>query len=162
MHRDDLVSGWIAQVGKIDLARGPFAPAGRIFDALAPVGHARVVESLDFLGTVAGKANGSAVGVGRCLAIDRLRDPKSASLGAIEDATLRIGFTLGHANGAEYGIVELLGRGDIIGPDHNVREHCVLSSFGNNEPSPGSRFVARSMEERAQAYAWSRSRRRGD
>ena len=91
MHRDELVSGWIAQVGKIDLARSPFAPAGWVLDALAAVGDAGVVESLDHLGAGAREADGAAISVCRRLAIDRLGDAEHAGFGAIKDAALRIG-----------------------------------------------------------------------
>src|SRR6516165_9306269 len=91
MHRDELVSGWIAQVGKIDLARRPFAPAGRVLDALTAVGDAGVVESLGQLGAGAREADGAAVSVRRRLAIDRFGDAERAGLRAIKDATLRIG-----------------------------------------------------------------------
>jgi hypothetical protein len=45
MHRADLVAEWIAQVGNVDLACRPFAPARRILDAFAAVSDAGVVES---------------------------------------------------------------------------------------------------------------------
>src|SRR5215468_825890 len=84
MNRDNLVSGWIAQVGKIDFARGPFAPAGRVLDALAAVGDACVMESLGQLGAGAREADGAAISVRRRLAIDRLGDPEHAGFCAIK------------------------------------------------------------------------------
>src|SRR5262249_39896823 len=127
MHRDDLVAEWIAQVGEIDLARGPFAPAGRVLDALAAVGDAGVVERLDLLGTGAGKADGAAVGVRRRPAVDWLGDAERTGLRAIPNAALRIGLARRVAKGAHHGVVELLGRVDIVGADHDVREHALLS-----------------------------------
>src|SRR5215831_6935160 len=103
MYRDDLVSGWIAQIGKIDLARGHFAPAGRVLDAFA------------------------AISVRRRLAIDRLGDAEHAGLRAIKDATLRISLPHRDADGAKHSVVELLGRGEIIGAEHYVCEHALLS-----------------------------------
>src|SRR5215472_15703294 len=127
MHRDDLVSGWIAQVGKIDLARGHFSPAGRILDAFAAVGDAGVVESLGQLGAGARKADGAAISVRRRLAIDRLGDAEHAALRAIKDATLRIGLLRWEADGAKHSVVELLRHGEIIGAEHYVCEHRSLS-----------------------------------
>src|SRR5262249_46083976 len=134
MHRDDLVAEWIAQVGEIDLARGPFAPAGRILDALAAVGDAGVVERLDLLGTGAGEADGAAVGVRRRLAVDRLGDAERAGLRAVPNAALRIGFARRVAEGAHHGVVELPGRVDIVGADHDVREHALLCLFQTSMP----------------------------
>src|SRR5215467_481971 len=127
MHRDDLVSGWIAQVGKIDLARRHFSPAGRVLDAFAAVGDAGVVESLDQLGTGAREADGAAISVRRRLAIDRLGDAEHAGLRAIKDATLRIRLPHREADGAKHSVVELLRRGHIIGAEHYVCEHRLLS-----------------------------------
>src|SRR5215468_2870351 len=50
MYRADFVVGRIAQVGKIEFGHGPFAPAGRVLDALATVGNTGVMKSLDLLG----------------------------------------------------------------------------------------------------------------
>src|SRR5271169_965537 len=120
MHRTDLVARWIAQVGKIDLARRPFAPTRRILDALATIGDTSVVEGPGFLGAVAREANSAAVGVRRRGLIDWLGDAEHASFRAIEDPALRIGMALGDADGAQHGVVEFLGRGDIVGADHHV------------------------------------------
>src|SRR5262249_52013918 len=76
-------------------------------------------------------------------------DREHASLGAIEDATLGIGVARGNADGAEHGIVELHGGGDIIGTDHDVREHCLLSYLVRRKPSPETRLAARSWAPRA-------------
>src|ERR1043166_1319428 len=127
MHCDDLVAGGIAQIGKIDLARGAFAPAGRVFDALAAVGDAGVVESLGLLGAGAGEADGAAVGVRCRLAVDRLGDAERAGLRAIPNAALGIGLARRVADGAQHGVIELLGRVDVVGADHYVREHALLS-----------------------------------
>src|SRR5215813_9784928 len=104
MHRDDLVTEWIAQVGEIKLARGPFAPAGRILDALAAVGDAGVVESLDLLGIGAGEADGAAIGVRRCIAVDRLGNAERAGLRTIPNTALRILLAGRVADRAQYGI----------------------------------------------------------
>jgi len=90
MQRANLVARWITQVGKIELAPGAFAPAARVLDALATVGNAGIVESPRLLRAGAREADGTAIGVGRRLAIDRLGDPEHASLRAIKDAALRI------------------------------------------------------------------------
>ena len=116
VQRADLVAGRIAQVGEIEFACRTLAPTGRILDALAAVGDASVVEGLHLLGAVTGEADGAAVGVCRDLAVNRFGDAEHASLGPIEDATLRIGLALRHANCAERGVVELLGCGDILAP----------------------------------------------
>src|SRR5215831_4195814 len=144
MERANFIAVGIAQVGQIELAESTLSPARRILDALASVGHAGFVESSYLLGAVACKANGATIGVGRCLAVDGLADREHARLGAIEDATLGIGAARGNADGAEHGIVELLGGSDIIGPDHDVREHCFLSYPISRKPSPETRFAARS------------------
>src|SRR5579871_1474730 len=91
MQRADLVAGRISQVGKIELARGRFAPTGRILDALAAIGDAGVVEGSDVLRAVAGEADRAAISVRRRVAVDRLGDAEHAGLGAIKEATLRIG-----------------------------------------------------------------------
>src|SRR5262249_9587286 len=127
MHRDKLVAGWIAQVSKIDLAGGPFAPAGWVLYALAAVGNAGVVEGLGYLGAGAGEADGAPIGVRRRLAIDRIGDAGRAGLRSIKDAALRIGLARWEANGAQHGVVELPGRGEIVGADHYVCEHALLS-----------------------------------
>jgi hypothetical protein len=59
MHGADFVTTGIAQIGEIQLARGPFAPAGRVLDAFAAVGDARVVEGLDLLGVGARETDGA-------------------------------------------------------------------------------------------------------
>src|SRR5262245_53804113 len=127
MNRDDLVPGWIAQVGKIDFARSPFTPARRVLDALAAAGDAGVVESFDQLGAGAGEADGAAISVGRRLAIDRLGDAEHAGLRAIKDATLWVGLPRREADGAKHSVVECLRRGEIIGAEHYVCEHTLLS-----------------------------------
>src|SRR5579872_1946542 len=91
MQRANLVARWIAQVGKIEPAPGIFTPAGRLLDALATIGDAGVVERPHLLGAGADEANGTAIGVRRRLAVDRLGDAQHAGLGAIKDAALRIG-----------------------------------------------------------------------
>src|SRR5215467_9688343 len=149
MERADLIAVSIAQVGEIKLAKRAISPARRIFDALAAGGHAGFVEGSDLLGAVAGEADGATIGVGRILAVDGFADRKYAGLGAIEDATLGIGVARGNADGAEHGIVELLGGGDIIGPNHDVREHCFLSYLVRREPSPETRLAARSWAPKA-------------
>src|SRR5579859_4059265 len=65
MQPADFIAAWIAQVGKIELARSHFAPAGRILDAAAAVGDPGVVESLDLLGVGARETDGAAIGVRR-------------------------------------------------------------------------------------------------
>src|ERR1700732_2391050 len=120
MHRADLVAEWIAQVGKADFACRPFAPARRILDAFAAVSDAGVVESLGLLGVGTREADGAAIGMRRRLAIDRLGDAEYARLRAIEDAALRIGFTRRDGHPPQHGSVELLGRGEIVGADHDV------------------------------------------
>src|SRR5437763_6845128 len=127
MERTDLVAGWIAQVGQIEPAGRPFAPAGRILDALATARDTGVVESLGELGGGAREADGAAVGVRRHIAVDRRGDAEHASLRAVEDAALWIGLPLRVADGAQYGVVELLRRGDIVGADHYVCKHALLS-----------------------------------
>src|SRR5688572_29420844 len=96
MQRADLVAVRIAHVGKIQLGR-TITPAGGILDALAARGNSRIVEGLHLLGRVAGKADRAAIGMAGCLAIDRLADAEDASLGAVEDASLGIGLSLGDA-----------------------------------------------------------------
>jgi hypothetical protein len=128
MHCDDLVAERIAQVAEVNLARGPLAPAGRVLDALAAVGNARVVERLDLLGAGAGEADGAAVGMARRLAVDRLGDAERAGFRAIPNAALWIGRARRMAEGAQHGVVEFLGRFDIVRTDHDVRKHGSLSS----------------------------------
>src|SRR5262245_41032646 len=123
VNRADLVTEWVAQIRQIDLAKATIAPPWRILDALAPARDTCVVKGLDLFGAVARKADSPTVGVRRRLPIDGSGDPKYAKLGAIENPSLRIGFALWDANGAKHGIVKLLGRGYIGGPDHNVRKH---------------------------------------
>jgi hypothetical protein len=65
MYRADFVVGRIAQVGKIEFGHGPFAPAGRVLDALATVGNTGVMKSLDLLGAGAREADGAAIGMRR-------------------------------------------------------------------------------------------------
>src|ERR1017187_8183927 len=113
MQRANLVARWITQVGKIELARGAFAPAGWVLDALAAVGDAGVVESPRLLWAGAREADGTAIGVRRRLAVDRLGDAEHASLRAIKDAALRIGLAHREPDGAKHGVVELLGGGEI-------------------------------------------------
>jgi len=131
MHRDDLVAVGIAQIREIDLARDTLAPAGRVLDALAAAGDAGVVERLDLLGTGAGEADGAAIGMRRRLAVDRLGDAERTGLRAIPNAALGIGLARRMTDRAQHGVVELLGRFDIVGADHYVREHGLLSSCQN-------------------------------
>src|SRR5215831_18114782 len=123
MHRDDLVAAGIAQIREIDLARGTLAPAGRVLDALAAVGDAGVVERLDLLGAGAREADGAAIGMTRRLAVDRLGDAERAGLRAIPNTAFRIGRARRMAEGAQHGVVEFLGCFDIVGANHDVREH---------------------------------------
>src|SRR5262249_39704318 len=123
MHRDDLVAVGIAQIREIDLARDTLAPAGRVLDALAAVGDAGVVERLDLLGAGAGEADGAAIGMRRRLAVDRPGDAERTGLRAIPNAALGIGLARRMTDRAQHGVVELLGRFDIVGADHYVREH---------------------------------------
>ena len=74
MYRADFVVGRIAEVGKIEFARGPFAPARRVLDALAPVGNTGVMKSFDLLGAGAREADGAAIGMRRRFPIDRPGD----------------------------------------------------------------------------------------
>ena len=128
MDRDDLVAARIAQIPEIDLARRAFAPAGWILDALAAVGDAGVVECLDLLGAGTGEADGAAVGMTRVLAVDRLGDAERAGFRAIPNAALRIGLARRMTECAQHGVVEFLGRCDVVAADHDVREHGLLSS----------------------------------
>src|SRR5215831_2764355 len=123
----DLVAGGIAQVGEIELARCALAPPRRVFDAPAAMGDAGVVEGLDLLNAVAGKADGTAVVVCRDLAVDRVGDGEGTSFGAIDDAALWIGYTLRNTDGTKRGVVELLGRGDIVGSNEDMAEHRIHS-----------------------------------
>src|SRR5262252_3470653 len=108
MHCDDLVAEGVAQVAEIDLPSGPFAPAGRVLDALAAVGDAGVVERLDLLGAGAGEADGAAIGMARRLAVDRLGDAERTGLRAIPNAAFRIGRARRMTEGAQHGVVEFL------------------------------------------------------
>ena len=90
MYRDDFVSIWIAEVCKIDFARGPFAPTGWVLDALSAVGDAGVVERLDLLGAGAGETDSTAVCMCRCLAVDRFGNAERTSLRAIPNTALRM------------------------------------------------------------------------
>ena|SRR5215469_7941817 len=74
MDRTDFVVGRIAQVGKIEFSRGPFAPAGRVLDALATVGNTGVMKSLDLFGASARKADGATISIRRRFPIDRPGD----------------------------------------------------------------------------------------
>src|SRR5580658_3862881 len=127
MQRADLVAGWIAQVGNIKLPCDPFAPARWVFDTLATIGDPCVVENSGLLGAVAQEANGAAIGERRGVAIDRLGDGEHAGLRAIEDTPPWIGLALRDADGAQHGVVEPFGRRDVVGAEHDVREHALLS-----------------------------------
>src|SRR5437764_13768668 len=120
MQRTDFVTGWVPQVRKIELARCSFAPAWRVLDALAPIGNAGVVESLDLLGVGARESNCSTVGVCRRLTINRLRDAEHASLRSINNAPFRIGLPPRDANGTQHSVIEFLGRREIVSADHYV------------------------------------------
>jgi hypothetical protein len=54
--------------------RGPFAPAGRVLDALATVGNTGVMKSFDLLSAGAREADRAAIGMRRRFAIDRPGD----------------------------------------------------------------------------------------
>src|ERR1051325_4162429 len=73
-----------------------------------------------------GEPVGAAVGVRRRLAVDRLGDAERAGLRAIPNAALRIGLARRMTDRAQHGVVEFLGRFDIVAADHYVREHGLL------------------------------------
>src|SRR4051794_16129568 len=92
------------------------------------------------------KPNSAAVGVCRRLAVDRRGDAEHPSLRAIKDAALRIRLARRQPDGAQYRVVELLGGGKIIGADHYVCEHALLSVCQSPiRTSPGPRLPLRSV-----------------
>src|SRR5580704_16665969 len=99
MQRANLVARWIPKVGKIELA-GAFTPAGRVLDALAAIGYAGVVERPRLLRAGTRETDGTAIGVRRRLAVDRLGDAEHAGLRAIKDAALRIRLARRQPDGA--------------------------------------------------------------
>src|SRR6185312_6937210 len=136
MQRADLVAARVAQVRNVELARGALAPAGRILDAFAAIGHARIVERLDQLGAGATEADGAAIGARRRIAIDRLGDAEHAGLCAVEDAPLRVRLAFRQADDAQHGVVEFLGRRKVVGAQDHVRKHSLLppSEFRSSAP----------------------------
>src|SRR5262249_2250410 len=108
------------------LPRGPCPPPGGVLGAFPAVGDAGVVERLDLFGAGAGEADGAAIGMARRLAVDRLGDAERAGLRAIPNAAFRIGRARRMTEGAHHGVVEFLGCFDIVGADHDVREHGLL------------------------------------
>jgi hypothetical protein len=108
MQRANLVARWIPKVGKIELACGAFAPAGRVLDALAAIGYAGVVERPRLLRAGARETDGTAIGVRRRLAVDRLGDAEHAGLRAIKDAALRIRLARRQPDGAKSYCVRIL------------------------------------------------------
>jgi len=80
MQRAKLVAVWVAHIGQIQPHRATFAPAGRIFDAGAAIGHSRIMEGLHLFRTVTGKANRAAIGTTGRLAINWLADAKRAGV----------------------------------------------------------------------------------
>src|SRR5262245_15034585 len=115
VHRANLVAERVSQIGEIDLSCRTLSPTRWILDALAPVRDAGVVKGLDLLRAVAGKADGTAVGVRRHLTVDRLGNSKYSTLAAIKDAPLFIDLTLWDTNGAEHSIVKLFRRSYVVG-----------------------------------------------
>src|ERR1041384_5527277 len=117
MDRNDLVAGWVAQISQIDLSGSALAPAGRVLDALAAISDTGIVEGLRLLRARAREADGSSIGMRRGVAIDRLGDAERAGLRSIEDAALRIELACWQTDGAEYGVIERLGRLDVVSAD---------------------------------------------
>src|SRR5450759_5315823 len=66
----ELVAVGIAEISKIEFARGAFAHARRVFAALAAIGDAGSVPRVGLLGGGSGTADGAALGRGRRLAVD--------------------------------------------------------------------------------------------
>ena len=122
MQGAQLVAVRIAQVGEVELALAAFAHAGRVLAGGPAGGDARRVPGVGLGRRGAGKANGAAVaGRGR-LAIDRLAHREDARGRDVEDP-VPIHPGRRHAQRAEHGVVEGLGRLQVIGADHDVREH---------------------------------------
>src|SRR5206468_4797397 len=89
----------------------------------AAMRHARIVEGFDFLCAVASESYCTAVGIGGCLAVDRLGNSEGAGRGAIEEPALRINLAFRYPDGAERGIIKPFGDCNVVRANKNMREH---------------------------------------
>src|SRR4051812_19646238 len=72
-----------------------------------------------------GKADGAAIGKGRGLAVDRQRHREGAGLAAIENA-MAVDPARRNSERAEQRVVERFCLFQVVGADHDVREHSVF------------------------------------
>ena len=100
---------------------------------LPPLATPASAEGLHLLGAVTGEADGATVGVCRDLAVNRFGDAEHASLGPIEDAALRIGLALRHADCAERGVVELLDAATSLAPTKRCENIGTLLCWAYSE-----------------------------
>src|SRR5260221_8078985 len=127
MHGADLVAVGVAQIGDIEFVAGAFANARRILARRRTMGDAGRMPGVGLLGGSGGKADGAAVRKRRRLAVDRLRYRKRAGLGEIEN-TMAVDLGGADIERAEQRVIERLGPVQVVGPDHDVREHSSVSS----------------------------------
>src|SRR3954465_4294550 len=80
VDRRELVAVRIAHVGHVQRAWLAVARAGCTLDRRAALRDRRVVELLQLFGRLALEADGAAVGMGRRLAVDRLRHAEGAAV----------------------------------------------------------------------------------
>ena len=88
------------------------------------MGQASGMPGVGLLGRLAGKADGAAVAHRGGLPIDRQADRENAGRRAPED-TVAIYCPGGNPEGPQHRVVEGFGLVQIVGADHDVREHAV-------------------------------------
>src|SRR4051812_33835555 len=91
MQPAKLVAVGIAEIGKIKLAVGIFAIAGRVFTRLAAGRDAALVPGVDLLRSAEVEPDSAAVGMMRGLPVDRFADHEHRAILAIGNAALVVG-----------------------------------------------------------------------
>ena len=108
----ELVTVRVANIGQVHRPHGVVPRSRRVFDRDAAIRNGRIVEFTHLLGRFALEADGTAVGMGRRLAVDRLADTKGVAFVPVEEpgvpSVRLVAHRLARPKRAEHGVVETL------------------------------------------------------
>src|SRR5512140_1294477 len=131
VQRAELVAVRISHVSQVQGTQLAITQTRRVLDRRTALRDRRVVELTDLFRRAALEPDGRAVAEGGRLAIDRLTDAERAPVVPIEQAFLSRGVLvpggLAYAEHPQNRVVEAPGALDVVGPDHHVTEHRIVS-----------------------------------
>ena len=129
MNNTKLVAIRISQVTKVNRTCVTLARSRRIFDSNPAIIDTRLMPTINLIGIICSKTNGSTVRRGRWLSIKRLCDDQPASTMGVDQSIFCIASSLRPSNCSKNGIIKSLGFIDIIAAKHNMAEHVLPPSL---------------------------------